>query len=272
MLRQLGALLAVLGLVVPLAACGGFSTGDAKSTQPLSADLVSKISAIGSTPAAPMVIRIFKQDSQLEVWKETSGGKYALLNTYNICSWSGGLGPKVTEGDRQAPEGFYDITPGLMNPKSNYYLAFNTGFPNKFDRAYNRTGADLMVHGDCSSSGCYAMTDKEIGEIYALMRETFAGGSKSIQLEAFPFHMTADNLAKVKGNSNLAFWQNIKTGYDSFETNKTPPHWDVCDKKYVFGGATCGGSAKTADAKPADTKADAPVPAKPAATPAAHAA
>jgi murein L,D-transpeptidase YafK len=157
----------------------------------------------------------------------------------------------VTEGDRQAPEGFYDITPGLMNAHSNYYLAFNTGFPNKFDRAYGRTGANLMVHGDCSSSGCYAMSDKEIAELFSLVRETLAGGSKAVQLEIFPFRMTPANLARVAGNSNMAFWKNIKAGYDAFELTKKPPSWDVCNKHYVF-------DASGPDGKPLDAIAACP--------------
>jgi murein L,D-transpeptidase YafK len=233
LLKRLAALVAAGLVLLTLAGCGGLIT-DGKAMAPLPSALVSRIKAIGSTPGAAMMMRIFKQDSVLEVWKETSGGDFALLKTYNICAWSGGLGPKLVEGDRQAPEGFYDITPALMNPNSNYYLAFNTGFPNKFDRAYGRTGANLMVHGDCSSSGCYAMTDQEIAEIFALVRESFAGGNKSVQLAIFPFRMTPGNLAKVASNPNLSFWRNIKTGYDAFELTKRPPSWDVCDKKYVF--------------------------------------
>ena len=120
--------------------------------QPLKQSLVNDLAAIGSTPGAPMMIRIFKQSNEFEVWKGTNAGVFKLFRTYKICAWSGTLGPKVAEGDRQAPEGFYNITPGLLNPNSNYYLAFNTGFPNKFDRAWGRTGANLMVHGDCSSA------------------------------------------------------------------------------------------------------------------------
>lgn len=240
LLRKISAFIAVVAVLFGLAACAGL-TADGKANAPLSSQLVSQIKAIGSTPGAPMMMRIFKQDSVLEVWKQTNSGQYALLKTFNICAWSGGIGPKIIEGDRQAPEGFYDITPGLLNPNSNYYLAINTGFPNKFDRAHGRTGANLMVHGDCSSSGCYAMTDKEIADLYALVREAFAGGNKSVQLEIFPFRMTAQNFARVAGNPNLAFWQNIKTGYDAFETTKRPPRWDVCDSKYVFNSTGVGG-------------------------------
>src|SRR5580692_11094666 len=119
-----------------------------------------------------------------------------LLKVYPICRWSGGVGPKVKEGDRQAPEGFYPISPGLMNPNSQYYLAINTGFPNAFDKANGYSGAFLMIHGDCSSRGCYAMTDEQIGEIYSLAREAFLGGQKAFQVQAYPFRMTAANMAR----------------------------------------------------------------------------
>ena len=61
------------------------------------------------------------------------------------------------------------MTPGQMNPNSHYYLSFDIGYPNAYDRAYGRTGSNIMVHGDCSSRGCYAMTDEQISEIYALL-------------------------------------------------------------------------------------------------------
>jgi len=200
----------------------------------LAPSTVQKLSLMGSSPGEAMMIRIFKESSELEIWKRVRGGDFKLFETYEICTWSGELGPKVKEGDRQAPEGFYTITPGLMNPNSNYYLAFNTGFPNKFDRAWGRTGANLMVHGDCSSAGCYAMTDEQIAEIYALARESFKGGNTSFQLQIYPFRMTPANLARHATNANYSFWNNIKEGYDSFEVSRRPPTWDVCDRRYVF--------------------------------------
>lgn len=233
LLRRIASLILVFGLVAVLAACSGVKPGNARAFQPLKEATVSKLKAMGSAPGKGMLIRIFKQSNELEVWKETASG-YRLFKTYEICAWSGDLGPKIKEGDRQSPEGFYTITPGLMNPNSNYYLAFNTGFPNKFDRAYGRTGSDLMVHGDCSSRGCYSMTDESIAEIYALARETFAGGNPSFQLQIFPFRMTPANLAKQSKSQHFAFWEDIKEGYDRFELTKTPPTWDVCNREYVF--------------------------------------
>jgi murein L,D-transpeptidase YafK len=198
-----------------------------------------------------MLIRLFKEESILEVWKKKSNGTYRLLKSYEICTWSGNLGPKFKEGDRQAPEGFYTVTPGLMNPKSSFYLSFNTGFPNKFDRAHGRTGSDLMVHGDCSSRGCYAMTDEQIAEIYAIGRDSFRGGQRSFQLQLYPFRMTPKNFARHRNSEHLDFWKNIKIGYDAFEISKTLPSWDVCEGRYIFNAS--GGSLSAHGACPASS-------------------
>ena len=243
----------VLALGLGLAGCGGLKPGNARANQPLKQGVVDRLKAMGSDPGQPIVVRIFKESSELELWKRTAGGGYKLFQTYEICAWSGELGPKVVEGDRQSPEGFYTITPALMNPNSNFYLAFNTGFPNKFDRAHGRTGSNLMVHGDCSSRGCYSMTDESIAEIYALIRESFKGGNSSAQLQIFPFRMTAGNLARHADSPHMSFWQNIKEGHDRFEIAKAPPVWDVCEKRYVFDVRREGAQVlEAASACPAD--------------------
>src|SRR5262249_30885917 len=183
---------------------------------------------------SPILMRIFKEEAECEVGKQENGGRFALLRTYPICRWSGELGPKIKTGDRQAPEGFYTITPALMNPNSSQYLAINTGFPNVYDRANGRTGAFLMIHGGCSSAGCYAMTDEQIAEIYALARESFFGGQKSFQLQAYPFRMTPLNMARHRRSPHMAFWKMIKDGYDHFEVTHREPRIDVCERRYVF--------------------------------------
>jgi murein L,D-transpeptidase YafK len=208
--------------------------------QPLSDRLVADLDNKNMAKESPILVRIFKEESELEVWKEDRTGRFALLRTYPICRWSGELGPKIKQGDRQAPEGFYTITPALMNPNSNYYLAINTGFPNAYDRANDRTGQFLMIHGDCSSAGCYAMTDEQIAEIYSLARESFFGGQKAFQIQAFPFHMTALNMARHRNSPHLAFWKMIKEGYDHFEVTRKEPKVDVCEKRYVFDAETRG--------------------------------
>ncbi len=233
--NRFGAFIILVWVTLALAACSSFvKGGDNRHNEPLSSAVVSGLRSMGSSPGEAMMVRIFKEESVLEVWKRTASGEFRMFKSYDICAYSGDLGPKFKEGDRQSPEGFYTITPGLMQPKSSYYLAFNTGFPNKFDRAHGRTGSDLMVHGDCSSRGCYAMTDKGIAEIYALARESFKGGNPSFQLQIFPFRMTTANLAKHGSSQHLNFWKDIKEGYDLFELTKTPPVWDVCEKQYIF--------------------------------------
>ena len=207
---------------------------NAKANQPVPPKLIAAMVEKNMDLQSPMLVRLFKQEAELEVWKQDRSGRFALLKTYPICRWSGDLGPKVREGDRQAPEGFYSISPAQMNPQSAYYLSFNTGYPNAFDKALGRTGSQLMVHGDCSSRGCYAMTDEQIAEIYSLGRESFFGGQKAFQLQAYPFRMTPINMAKHRNNPNMAFWKMIKQGYDHFEVSRQEPKVDFCEKKYVF--------------------------------------
>lgn len=218
---------------------------NAKANQPVPPKLLAAMAEKDMDLQSPILVRLFKQEAELEVWKQTRSGQFALLKTYPICRWSGDLGPKVREGDRQAPEGFYSINPSQMNPQSAYYLSFNTGYPNAFDKALGRTGSQLMVHGDCSSRGCYAMTDEQIAEIYSLGRESFFGGQKAFQLQAYPFKMTPVNMAKHRNNPNMPFWKMIKEGYDHFEVTRQEPKVDFCEKKYVFDAA-----------KPADAKRD----------------
>jgi len=205
----------------------------AKATKELSPELLSLLQQKHMPKHSPILVRIFKEEAELEVWKQDTTGHFQILKTYPICRWSGDLGPKMHEGDRQAPEGFYTITPELMNPNSNYYLAINTGFPNGFDKANDRDGSFLMVHGDCWSSGCYAMTDEQMGEIYSLARDTFLS-QPSFQIQAYPFRLTPANLARHRTNPNLAFWTMLKIGNDHFEATHLEPKVDVCDRQYVF--------------------------------------
>jgi len=205
-----------------------------KTEKRLPPKLVESMRAKGMSTTSPIMLRIFKEESKLEVWKRKDNGRYDLATSYDICKWSGKLGPKFTEGDRQAPEGFYMVRPHQMNPQSSYHLSFNMGFPNAFDRAHGRTGVHLMVHGACSSAGCYSMTDPQIEQIYAFARDAFRGGQTEFQIQAFPFRMTAENMARYRNDPNYPFWQMLKEGYDHFEITRIPPKVDVCGKRYVF--------------------------------------
>ena len=237
---------AAIAAQMTLAGCGGGApVSSGRHMQPLSERMLATLKAKNMKKDSPILMRVFKDESELELWKQDDSGRFALLRTYPICRWSGEMGPKFKTGDRQAPEGFYTITPGLMNPDSSQYLAINTGFPNAYDRANGRTGAFLMIHGGCSSSGCYAMTDEQMAEIYALAREAFYGGQRSFQLQAYPFRMTPLNMARHRNSPHMAFWKMIKQGSDHFEVTRLEPKVGVCEKRYIFDAESTDGFSPT---------------------------
>jgi len=192
-------------------------------------DLEEKELAYG----APVFIRVFKEEKELEVWVK-KGEIFKLFRTYGIVAMSGRLGPKLREGDRQAPEGFYFVTPSRMNPNSRFHLSFNLGYPNTYDQAHQRTGSALMVHGNKVSIGCFAMTDAKIEEIYALADAALRNGRKFFRVHCFPFRMTKENMKNHSDSQWLLFWKNLKTGYDYFERTKQPPNVLMKNNKYVF--------------------------------------
>src|SRR5215208_5447396 len=226
--------LVATALVLALTACGEPGTRSTRHLVPIPPQTLALMAEKGMSPSDPILIRAYKKESEMEVWKRGRDGRYAHLKTLPICRWSGQLGPKRRQGDRQAPEGFYTVTPAQMNPNSAYYLSFDTGFPNAYDRAQGASGAHLMVHGTCSSAGCYAMTDEGAAELYALAREAFAGGQRAFQFQAFPFRMMTENMAKYRADPNIAFWQNLKEGSDRFEATQEEPQVAVASGRYVF--------------------------------------
>jgi murein L,D-transpeptidase YafK len=200
----------------------------------------------------PVFVRIFKQEGQLELWLKKNG-RYALYKTFPICKWSGRLGPKLKEADYQSPEGFYSVSAKQLNPHSNYYRAFNVGYPNAFDRQNGRTGGLVMVHGACKSVGCFAMTDRGIEEIYGFVEAALRAGQKEIPVHIFPFRMTDANLARETGTGGgwlafvsggggytqwVDFWRNLKQGYDHFEQTGEPPVAFACGDHYEFDGGS----------------------------------
>ena len=236
-------LMLVAGITIALGACNADRTVSSnRHLQPIPPETVALMKRNGVSPGDPIMMRIFKKEAELEIWKEGPDGRYAHLKTYPICRWSGQLGPKKREGDRQAPEGFYTVTPDLMNPNSAYYLSFNLGYPNRFDREHGRTGQHLMVHGSCTSAGCFAMTDETVAEIYAIAREAFAGGQRGFQVQSLPFRMTPENLAQKRYDEHIAFWRNLKEGHDHFKVTQRPPQVEVCNGRYSFNTQGCAPS------------------------------
>ncbi len=201
--------------------------------KPLSPQAQALLKEKGMREDSPMFVRIFKEESELEVWKAKDDGRFHHFKTYPICSWSGKLGPKLKQGDKQAPEGFYRVSSRQMNPNSQFYLSFNLGYPNAYDKAHRRTGAHLMVHGDCKSAGCYAMTDALMEEIYILAREAFQGGQEAFDVHAYPFRMTDANMKRHRFSRWKSFWKTVKKGHDHFEKTHRPPPVAVCRKNYL---------------------------------------
>jgi len=210
---------------------------DKSVTPPVS--LTEELNASGFELGDPVFLRIIKtteenSKGQIEAFIDSGDGKYEFFKSWETCTWSGELGPKFKEGDKQSPEGFYSVSEELLNPNSSYHLSFNLGYPNEYDQFHGRTGSFLMIHGECSSIGCYAMGNPNIEQIYSLVQSAIEMGQQNVAVHAVPFPMTAENIEKYNDNDHIEFWRNLKEGSDFFETNKHPPKVSVTDGEYSF--------------------------------------
>lgn len=197
-------------------------------------DVTDSLKAKGFTLGDEAFIRVIKESSELELWLCPAKSKsFQLYKTWPIARWSGALGPKQKEGDRQAPEGFYDIVTSRLNPMSKYHLSFNIGYPNAYDQSLKRTGHLIMIHGSNVSVGCYAMTDLVIEEIYLIVEAALKKGQSSIAVHCFPFRMTDEQLAAHPGEWQ-DFWLNLKASWDAFEKTHVPPAWTITNKRYLI--------------------------------------
>jgi murein L,D-transpeptidase YafK len=201
--------------------------------KPAPQDVQSLLKTRAIAPSAPVYIRVFKEESELEVWKARADGRYVAIKTYPICKWSGSLGPKKALGDQMAPEGFYGFGNDGLKPDSKYHLAFNIGYPNALDRALGRTGDFIMIHGQCVSVGCFAMTNELMEEIYAIVRDAIAGGMERVPVHVFPFRMTAENMKRHGGHPERLTWAPLKEAYDDFAKTQEPPRIGICGSRYV---------------------------------------
>lgn len=207
-----------------------------KAFQPIPAALVAEMSEKFMSPSAPILVRIFKQESELEIWKQERAGRYALLKTYPMFRWSGKWAPRprTVIDRRQRASGFYHVSSGMLNPESKYYLSLNRGYSNMLEAALGYTGDALMVHGASSSSGCYALTGEGVSEIYVVAREALKRSQTVFKGQAVPFRMTPRNIANNHNDPNLAFWTDLERGYDIFEVARMQPKVSYCGRHYVF--------------------------------------
>lgn len=211
------------------------SARSSRAIEDVTPDLRNALAVKGMTLGDPIFIRIFKESNELEVWvKPEDSDEFELFKNYEICYYSGELGPKTRQGDGQSPEGFYFINAGRLNPWSSFHLSLNMGYPNSYDRTKGYTGNYLMIHGSCVSIGCYAMKDEGIEEIYTLAHKALEHGQTFFRVHSFPFRMTTAAMDRNANHKWIDFWQNLKTGYDWFEEKKTPPNVNVRNERYVF--------------------------------------
>ncbi len=188
---------------------------------------------INLTLGNPVFIRIFKESKELEMWIQKED-QFELFKIYDVCYYSGGLGTKTRQGDGKSPEGFYFVTPGQLNPNSNFHLSFNIGYPNRYDREQGYTGGAIMVHGNCVSIGCYAMTDRRIEEIWTIIVKAFENGQRFFRIHIFPFRFADNTLQRHRNSPWYEFWMNLKEGYDYFEERGYPPNVTARNGKYIF--------------------------------------
>src|SRR4051794_17794420 len=144
---------AVIAVLLTSAGARAAPDGAPKHEAPVPAATLALMRAKDTSAAAPILIRAYKKEAEMEVWKKARSGRFVLLKTFPICRWSGQLGPKRKQGDRQTPEGFYTILPKQMNPSSAYYLSFNIGYPNAYDRAHGGARPPPMVRCNFSAAG-----------------------------------------------------------------------------------------------------------------------
>ena len=200
------------------------------------AGLKERLKAIGYEGKIRLYVRIFKEEKTLEIWMQ-SKGIYKLYKSFEVCNYSGKLGPKVVEGDKQAPEGFYHVpAEDVLWSSRKWPRALNLSFPNGFDALKKRTGSYLLIHGGCSSEGCYALKNGPMSILYDLVSIALKSGQTILPIHIFPFRLTDKNWARHlpqnAGKKWGAFWKGMQPAYDGFQSNRTIPSIFVCQTGY----------------------------------------
>ena len=193
-------------------------------------------------PPKEIYLRSLKQDYKLELWARGSNqGRFTKVKSFDVCALSGDLGPKRRQGDGQVPEGFYTVD--RFNPASNFLLSLGLNYPNDSDRVLGtsgRLGGDIFIHGGCATIGCIPIGDTAIRELYLVAIDSRDGGQRHIPVHIFPTAMTDSALTQLKADhpsepALLSHWENIKAGWDLFESTNIPPKVSVAaDGSYRF--------------------------------------
>lgn len=177
-------------------------------------------------PPKELFLRAFKQEAQLEAWGRDQDGPMQLIGTWSIVSSSGKPGPKRKEGDRQVPEGCYQIE--VFNPKSSYHLSLGLNYPNDADRKWadaRKPGSDIYIHGGFATIGCLPLGDPGIEEVYLLAYDVRQKNKLArLPVHIFPARMegeTWDGL-KLAHPEHVEFWSELQPIYEAFEPKHEP--------------------------------------------------
>ena len=124
-------------------------------------------------PPRDVALLAFKQERQLQLWAKSENQSWQYIHTYPLTAFSGRLGPKLKEHDRQIPEGVYRLI--TLNPFSSMHLSMMINYPNNFDRLQaskdgrKQLGSNIFLHGKAMSVGCLAVGDKAIDQLFLLV-------------------------------------------------------------------------------------------------------
>ncbi len=175
-------------------------------------------------------LRAFKTEKKIELWaKNRSDSVFCLIKEFPICDFSGTIGPKRRYRDLQVPEGFYHIS--KLNPYSKYYLSMEINYPNASDSirgVRGHLGNQIYIHGSCISSGCLAITDDKIKELFVYCVEAFNSGQEEIGFTIFPAKLTDTNYSDLKSEyrkdkDKISLWADLKKNYDLFNKTRVQP-------------------------------------------------
>jgi murein L,D-transpeptidase YafK len=233
--RSFSIIFVTLWLLVPFteSALGARRSPYGKAVAAKAIELSKAFEEKGLKLGSPVFIRVYKQTSEMELWIE-KGSRYVLFKTYGICRWSGGLGPKYYEGDRQSPEGLYRITSADLIVNARWDRAMNINYPNSFDVMNGRSGSGILIHGKCGSIGCFAIQDRNVEEVYAAVREALKGGQAYIPVLSLPFRFASLAPSKQDTRQMSEFWSDLRRADLLFARDRLPPAAWICDGRYYF--------------------------------------
>jgi len=233
--RLVGSILAASMLFAPIT--GSANASDQgwrpESVAAREADLARQFEARDLKLGSPIFIRVYKQTSEMELWVQ-QGPRFVLYKTYGICRWSGGLGPKFYEGDRQSPEGLYRITAADLIVNQRWDRAMEINYPNTFDVLNGRSGSHILIHGKCGSIGCFAIQDKNVEDVYGAVRAALRNGQAYIPVLSLPFRFGKLTPSKEQTLQLNEFWTDLRRADLLFERDRLPPVAYICDGRYYF--------------------------------------